>query len=433
MSRGDLHIAYDGEIYNYPELRAELAARGHSFSSASDTEVILAAYREWGTDCLERLNGMFAIALFDAGRTRLLLARDRVGEKPLYYLQRNGTIRFASELKALFTDASLPRVLDAEAFDSYLADGFVPPERSMIAGIAKLPPAHALEFDLADGRSRSFRYWNLPEPPDESAAVDEGSLLDELERRFATAVRRQLVADVPVGVLLSGGVDSSLVTALAARAHPGVRSFTVRFPGFEGYDETEHARLIARHFGTDHVEVDAESISPTLLPLLARQFDEPMTDSSMLPTYLLSKVVRRHCTVALGGDGGDELFGGYPHYDRMAWLARRAAPVPSVLRRLVSGAAGALPVGLKGRNWLMAAGSDFETGVPAIAQMFDAPARRRLRGAGGWRAGFAERDRATRIPAAAHLLQRATRLDFATYLPRGPAGEGGQGNHAQFA
>jgi asparagine synthase (glutamine-hydrolysing) len=417
MSRGDLHIVYNGEIYNYPELRAELAARGYSFSSASDTEVILAAYREWGADCLERLNGMFAIALFDAGRARLLLARDRVGEKPLYYLQRNGTIRFASELKALFADASLPRVLDAEAFDAYLADGFVPPERSMIAGIVKLPPAHALEFDLANGHSRSFRYWNLPAPPDESTAVDEGSLLDELERRFAAAVRRQLVADVPVGVLLSGGVDSSLVTALAARARPGVRSFTVRFPGFEGYDETEHARLIARHFGTDHVEVDAESISPALLPLLARQFDEPMTDSSMLPTYLLSKVVRGYCTVALGGDGGDELFGGYPHYDRMAWLARRSVPVPSVLRRLVSRAAGALPVGLKGRNWLMAAGCDFDTGVPAIAQMFDAPARRRLRGAGGWRAGFAERDRATRIPAAPHLLQRATRLDFATYLP----------------
>jgi asparagine synthase (glutamine-hydrolysing) len=417
MVRGDLHIVYNGEIYNHPVLRAELAAKGHSFSSASDTEVILAAYREWGADCLPKLSGMFAIALFDAAQSRLLLARDRAGEKPLYYHEAEGAIRFASELKALFADPALARRLDAEAFDSYLADGFVPPERSMIAGIGKLPPAHALEFDLERGTSRRWRYWSLPAPPDESAAADEHALLEELERLCAVAVKRQLVADVPVGVLLSGGVDSSLVTALAARAHPGVSSFTVRFPGFEGYDETEHARLIARHFGTTHVEVDAESLSPSLLPLLARQFDEPMTDSSMLPTYLLSKVVRRHCKVALGGDGGDELFGGYPHYDRMAWLARRAGPGPLFLRRLLAGAAGALPVGLKGRNWLLAAGCDFRRDVPAIAQMFDAAARRRLRGAGGWRAGFAESDRATRIPQAADLLQRATRLDFSTYLP----------------
>jgi asparagine synthase (glutamine-hydrolysing) len=158
-------------------------------------------------------------------------------------------------------------------------------------------------------------------------------------------------------------------------------------------------------------------MQPALLPVLARQFDEPMTDSSMLPTYLLSKVVRQHCTVALGGDGGDELFGGYPHYDRMAWLANKTRAMPAALRRVVAGAAGALPVGLKGRNWLIAAGCDFSASVPAIAQMFDAPARRRLRAAGGWQEGFAERDRAARIPAAAELLQRATRLDFSTYLP----------------
>jgi asparagine synthase (glutamine-hydrolysing) len=230
-------------------------------------------------------------------------------------------------------------------------------------------------------------------------------------------VRRQLVADVPVGVLLSGGVDSSLVTALATRARPGVRSFTVRFPGHEAYDETEHARLIARHFGTEHEEVEAESMTTALLPMLARQFDEPMTDSSMLPTYLLSKVVRTHCTVALGGDGGDELFGGYPHYDRMLRLEQHASRVPAPLRRLAARIAGALPVGLKGRNWLQAFECDFASGVPAIAQMFDAPARARLRAAGGWLAGFAERDRAARIPSGQGLLQRATRLDFATYLP----------------
>jgi asparagine synthase (glutamine-hydrolysing) len=417
MARGALHIVYNGEIYNFTDLRAELALAGHTFSSASDTEVILAAYRQWGVDCLARLKGMFALALFDAKCRTLLLARDRAGEKPLYYRAQAGEIRFASELKGLLADPDLARRVDAESFEAYLADGYVPAERCMLAGFAKLPPAHALSFEIDSGATRLWRYWQLPEAPAANVAVDESGLLNELERRFEQAVRRQLVADVPVGVLLSGGVDSSLVTAFAARAHPGVRSFTVRFPGHGAYDETEHARLIARHFGTGHVEIEAESMTPTLLPSLARQFDEPMTDSSMLPTYLLSKVVRSHCTVALGGDGGDELFGGYPHYDRMAWLARRCAPMPAFMRRALANLGGSLPVGLRGRNWLMALGCDFATGVPAIAQMFDARARGRLAAAAAWSTDFAERDRAARIPVGAELLQRATRLDFATYLP----------------
>ncbi len=348
----ELSIVFNGEIYNYRELRAELVSVGHSFTSSSDTEVILAAYREWGAECFAKLEGMFALALYDVRRGELLLARDRAGEKPLFYLSTGGALRFASELKALLADGSLPRRVDLESFDCYLADGFVPGDRCMLHGFNKLPPAHALRFNAETGRTQIWRYWDLPRAPRDAAELgSEDELIDGLERVLEQAVRRQLVADVPVGVLLSGGVDSSLVTAMAARANPTVRTFTVRFPGHGSYDETEHARLIARAFGTDHVEIEAEAASVGLLPTLARQFDEPMVDSSMVPTYLLSRVVRAHCTVALGGDGGDELFGGYPHYDRMLRLARGAGRAPRFLRALLARAAGALPAGFTGRNW----------------------------------------------------------------------------------
>ena len=240
------------------------------------------------------------------------MARDRAGEKPLFYAIINGALRFASELKALMADPTMPRRIDPEALDCYLARGFVPGERCILQGVKKLPPAHALVFNLESGQSRLWRYWQLPELDAAAAAdqADDAALLDELESLLEDAVRRQLVADVPVGILLSSGVDSSLVTAMAVRATPKVKTFTIRFPGYGQYDETEHARLIAQHFGTEHVELEAVESTVDLLPLLARQFDEPMVDSSMIPTYLVSQLIRQYCTVALGGDGGDELFGG---------------------------------------------------------------------------------------------------------------------------
>jgi asparagine synthase (glutamine-hydrolysing) len=414
-----LSIVFNGEIYNFQDLKSELTAAGHTFVSDSDTEVILAAYATWGTACLARLNGMFAFALYDAQRRQLFLARDRAGEKPLFYALAGGTIRFASELKALLADETLPRRVDAEALDCYLADGFVPGDRCILQGMQKLPPAHALLFDVNSGTARVWRYWELPVLAASAAhgRIDEGALLDELEERLANAVARQLVADVPVGVLLSGGVDSSLVTAMAARAVPAVKTFTVRFPGYGSHDETEHARLIARHFGTTHVEVEGEAIDIALLPLLARQFDEPMNDSSMVPTYLLSRVVRQHCTVALGGDGGDELFGGYPHYDRMLWMQKTLGSVPMPVRAAVARTAdNLLPVGFKGRNWLQGVSTDFGVGVPSVAQMFDRGAREQLLGGSVRRAGVAERIREAQMPATDDLLQRATRLDFGTYL-----------------
>lgn len=375
----ELTIVFNGEIYNFTELRDELAAKGAEFRSNSDTEVILAAYREWGTDCLSRLNGMFAFALYDARLQALLLARDRAGEKPLFYHLANGTLRFASELKALLADLSLPRRINPESLDCYLAMGYVPGGRCILQGFNKLPPAHALLFKLTTGEPTVWRYWQLPELDPSLGEIDEAALLDELETLLEDAVRRQWVADVPVGVLLSGGVDSSLVTAMAVRASRNVKTFTIRFPGYGKLDETEHARLIARHFDTEHVELEAQAISVDLLPRLARQFDEPMVDSSMIPTFLVSQLVRKHCPVALGGDGGDELFGGYGHYTRLLWMRSRLGHVPLPLRQAVSLAAERLlPVGLKGRNWLQGLGVDLHHGLPLVASYFDRTSRRRL-------------------------------------------------------
>ena len=413
---GELGIVFNGEIYNFADLRRELAARGHAFRSQSDTEVLLAAYREWGTECLSRLNGMFAFALYDGRRRQLFMARDRAGEKPLFYVQANGTLRFASELKGLLADPALPRRINREALDCYLAMGYVPGERCILQGVNKLPPAHALLFNLNEGQARVWRYWALPEL-EAAGPMDEAALLDELESLLEDAVRRQLVADVPVGILLSGGVDSSLVTAMAVRATPKVKTFTIRFPGYGPYDETEHARLIARHFHTEHIELEAAESTVDLLPRLARQFDEPLVDSSMIPTYLVSRLIREQCTVALGGDGGDELFGGYPHYSRLLWMQRKLGWIPHRWRCSIAQAAESLlPVGFKGRNWLQGLAVDLANGLPLIAVHFDPRTRRHLwAGPGAWTL-IAESARNPRIPETADLLQRATRMDFENYL-----------------
>ncbi len=248
---GALHIVFNGEIYNFADLGDELAAKGYTFRSHSDTEVILAAYREWDTECLARLSGMFAFALYDARQQAVFLARDRAGEKPLFYHCDRGTLRFASELKGLLADPKLQRRIDPVALDCYLAMGYAPGDRCILHGFRKLPPAHALRVELQTGETRLWRYWQLPEleATAPQASTDDTVLLDELESLLEDSVRRQLVADVPVGMLLSGGVDSSLVTAMAVRASSRVQTFTIGFPGHGTLDETEHARLIARHFG----------------------------------------------------------------------------------------------------------------------------------------------------------------------------------------
>ncbi len=411
-------IVYNGEIYNFREVRQELEAKGERFQSQSDTEVILAAYRHWGQDFLQRLDGMFALALYDPAQRQLLLARDRAGEKPLFYRLADGELRFASELKGLLADPAMPRHIDPEAMDCFLAMGYIPAERCIFSGYNKLPPAHALLFNIDTGECTTRRYWSLPEF-DPSARKTEEELVCTLEALLENSVRQQLVADVPVGVLLSGGLDSSLTTALAARNGARVKTFTIRFPGHGSFDETEHARLIARHFSTDHIELEAQEGTADLLPRLAAQVDEPMGDSSVIPTFLVSQLVRQHCTVALGGDGGDELFGGYGYYPKLLSFQRKTRFLPRPVGYLAASATDRLlPMGFRGsnsRSWLLALGCDWTRDVPLIGSFFDPRARRRLMGRTGW-PNVAESIRQGAIPQTPDLIQRVTRLDFHHYM-----------------
>ena len=413
---GALHVTFNGEIYNYRERRDELAAAGSTFRTQSDTEVLLESFRRWGVECFRRLRGQFPLALHDVRGNRVILARDRAGEKPLFYRHAGDRITAASELKALFADPGQPRRIDRAALEQYLAYGYVPAPGCIIDGISKLMPGHYGEFDLASGRFATHAYWSLPAEPAASAgSVD--ALVDELETRLAAAVTEQLNADVPVGVLLSGGIDSSLVTAFASRAHRAIKTFTVAFPGHGEFDESAHARLVARHFGTDHHELEAEPATVDLLPVLARQYDEPLADSSMVPTYLVSRLVRQHATVALGGDGGDELFGGYTPY---AWLLRQER-MRRVVPRPVRAAAGALarltPPGIRGRNYLLGFGSDFSDSIAHFRLFFEAGWRRRLLGGNGGPAPAPEAIRGGVTPPTMSPLRRLTATDFLTYMP----------------
>lgn len=415
-----LCLVFNGEIYNHEALRRELTVRGYSFRSNSDTEVLLAAYAAWGEAFLTRLNGMFSFALYDGRKQRLYLARDRAGEKPLFFHLTEGKLLFSSELKGLLANPAAERRIDPESLDCYLGMGFIPGDRCILRGYRKLPPAHALRFDLNSGACSIWRYWSLPEPMAETSQerIVEQDLLVELERLLESAVGLQLVADVPVGVLLSGGVDSSLITAMAARQSDRVHTFTIGFPGHGKLDETDHARLIARYFGTEHTELMAGPTTVELLPTLARQFDEPMVDSSMIPTWLVTNLVGQHCKVALGGDGGDELFGGYPHYCRLLWLQQRIGHLPLPVRRLLTRVAERwLPMGMKGRNYLQSLGADLAHDLPLqIAGMFDAFSRGRLM---RHHPGFplvAEKIHSSRVDPVLDLIERATRMDYHGYL-----------------
>lgn len=412
-----VHIVFNGEIYNYREVRSDLRTLGHAFRTESDTEVILEAYKEWGTDCLERFNGMFAFALHDARTKQLFLARDRAGEKPLFYLHEQGRLVFGSELKALLELPGLPRRLDLDALNFYLAYGYVPGSHCILARFRKLPAAHALLYDCETGGARSWRYWEVP-PPFAGLPPTIDQAAEELDELLADAVRLQLVADVPVGVLLSGGLDSSLVTAMASRASARpVKTFTISFPGHGKYDEGPYARLVASHFGTDHAELVAEPATVELLPMLARQYDEPIGDHSLVPTFLVSRLIRQQATVALGGDGGDELFGGYDSY---SWVLRQqgvGSYVPQMVRRLISRGAAPLPVGFRGRTYLLSFGLDAAMAVAHASVFFDHRTRRAL--APVLRTVEAQAPERFRVCCSARgtsLIQQLTLADFGSYL-----------------
>lgn len=412
-------IVFNGEIYNYLELFKVLVKKGYSFNSKTDTEVILAAYSEWGEDCVSFLNGMFAFAIYDSLKNTIFVSRDRSGEKPLYYSLYNGVFQFSSELKALLAVTNLPRKVDSTSFDCFLAMGFVPGERCILEGFNKLPAASSLVFNLNTKKIKVWKYWEVPKNNLHlSDSFNESDLTNRLENLLNNAVNRQLIADVPIGILLSGGLDSSLITAMAIRNIPKVKTFTVRFPGSGKLDETEHARKISNYFETEHIELEAQPSSVELLPKLARQFDEPIIDSSMIPTFLVGRLVKQHCKVVLGGDGGDELFGGYKHYSRLIWMKKYFGLMPkSVSKTLSNFSEKAIPPGFKGKNWLQSLDTDLNHGVPLIANYFDPVARKKLMKSftNEW-STVAEKIIRSNLPQNKNLLNRATRMDFKNFL-----------------
>ncbi|MBI1797524.1 MAG: asparagine synthase (glutamine-hydrolyzing) [Candidatus Eisenbacteria bacterium] len=324
-------VTYNGELYNWPEVKGTLLARGHRFRGNCDVEMILHLYEEHGDAVVEHLRGMFAFALVDRTRRRLLLARDRVGKKPLFYHDDGERIVFASEIKALLLDPSVPREMNEEALADYLTFQYVPSPETIWKGVRRIPPAHRL---IADANGvRVERYWSLPVETDPGHS--EEFYRERLRALLQEAVRIRLMSDVPLGAFLSGGIDSSVVTALMARVvHEPVKTFSI---GFEEQDvsELEHARRVARHLGTDHHELIVRPRALELLPRLVWQMDEPFADASMIPTYYVSEMARRHVKVALSGDGGDEAYGGYVTYP---WARRYAAldRVPRALRSLAA-------------------------------------------------------------------------------------------------
>ena len=374
-------LIFNGEIYNYRDLRPGLESRGHRFKSEGDGETIVHLYEECGAEALKHLRGMFALALWDARRGRLLLARDRFGQKPLYYYQDSKVFVFASEIKSILAHPAVPRVSrfadeDQGALAAYFSFGYVPAPETAFAGIKMLEPASALQVDRS-GAVKEMRYWDAPRlaPPDPSAKAETyvGALREQLEE----AVKLRLVSDVPLGAFLSGGLDSSLIVALM-RSHSkaAVKTFSIGFEGDDSFDETAFAGKVARHLDTEHTAFRVKPEAMSLLSELVWHHDQPFADSSAIPTYLVSKLTREQVTVALTGDGGDELFAGYERFYAAA-LMRKLSVIPAPLMKAADGLLGLLPEGTgyynpikRARRFARAACQTIEDGYFDLVRVF---------------------------------------------------------------
>ena len=347
-------IVFNGEIYNYRELRRELEAAGHRFYTSTDTEVIVHAYEQWGKQAITRLRGMFGLAIWNTRTRALLVARDRIGIKPMHYATVDGRFYFGSELKSLLEAPDLPRDLDPDALDHYLSFLYTPRDRSIFKQVQKLPPGHLLTWN--DGRLQVEQYWEIP--ADETFTGSEADAVDQLRAVLTDAVRSHLISDVPLGAFLSGGIDSSLVVGLMSQVSGArVKTFSIGFDEPE-FDELDAARRVAQHFGTEHHEFVVKPDGVGILDRMVSHFDEPFADPSAIPTWYVSEMARRHVTVVLSGDGGDELFGGYDRYVPHPRVAAFDRYCPRTLRRVAAVAAARLPYGVRGKNFLRHVGRD---------------------------------------------------------------------------
>jgi asparagine synthase (glutamine-hydrolysing) len=411
-------VVFNGEIYNYRELRDRLEPLGHRFYTSSDTETIVHGYEEWGEAVFSQLRGMFAVAIWDARSRTLLLGRDRPGIKPLYYAEAAGRLFFGSEAKCLLCNPEVDRTLDPAALDHYLAYLYTPRDRAIFRGMRKLPPGHYLK--VSDGRVELHRYWAFPAKP--AFRGNERDALDALEQTLSTAVASHMISDVPLGAFLSGGIDSSVVVALMARASSQkVKTFSIGFDE-AAFDELPHARRVAEFLGTEHHEFVVRPDALTILERLAWHFDEPFADASAIPTWYVSQIASEHVTVVLSGDGGDELFGGYDRYlphPRVARFDRRARAVG---RALAAATWRTLPHGMRGKNFLRHVARSPQGRYLDSVTMYHADERRALlsseiqRMLEGWNseAHFSQPlRRFGDLPLATQVMA----FDFETYLP----------------
>jgi asparagine synthase (glutamine-hydrolysing) len=418
---GSVWIAYNGEVYNFVELRRDLVQRGHTFRTSGDTEVLVHLYEEYGVECVTRLRGMFAFAIWDARTDTLMLARDRIGIKPLYYALTSEAFLFGSELKALVADPHFRanREIDAEAVHGYLSFLAVPDPLCIYRGVYKLAAGHTLT--LRDGVATVRRYWNVEFREERQRSADDWA--EELLALMQEAVRIRLVADVPLGAFLSGGIDSTSVVALMSRTmNRPVKTFSIGFAD-KAFNEASDAKLAAAHLGTDHTElILAPSEARLVVPQLLEHFDEPFADASAIPTYFVSKLARDAVTVVLSGDGGDELFGGYPWRQVRPWYQRHLSRLPQPVRSGIRRAAAVLPAAVRGGNYLRRADIPYERYVLDAMAVFDEADRRSL-----YAFGLAE---VTRLldPYKHHLANfdgdprrgfaaRMMEYDLKTYLP----------------
>lgn len=419
---GNLAIVFNGEIYNFRELRPELESFGHVFTSNSDTEVILHAYEQFGEECVKRLRGMFAFAIWDFREESLFIARDRVGKKPLFYtVTKDGDLVFGSELRTLLEHGGTAREVDPTALDAYLSFGYVPEEFCILKNVRKLQPGHSLRFHKGEVSTRQYWDLNLARPDD---SLDENEWAGLVRDKLRDSVQARLISEVPLGAFLSGGIDSSTIVGIMSEiSDKPVKTFSIGFEE-DRFDELKYARIAAKRFGTEHHEF---IVTPNLFEVLGEvvdHFDEPFADQSSLPTFMLSKMAREHVTVVLSGDGGDELFGGYTRYvlDRRR---NRFSVIPKAIRRgLMRPLSVILPHGTLGKNYIYNISLDPVDRYIDSVSSFNGPRKLRLysdklkaaMNGGGSAAEDCFRDLCERVPPG-DPLARLLYLDSKTYLP----------------